>query len=353
MVIDLKTWRVLLLTALLSIACAGQPPRDDDPGELPPQAHVEAGRELLQEGQLAAAAERFRSALSLDGNYVPALEGLGLVALEQNDLSGAESYFRQAMRMDPGYARAYVGLGRLEAAGGNLPAAIENYRRAIGMDGDLAEAHYHLARAYEQTGQYSLAEENYKKTLDRDPNHSGAREDWRALADRRSSPDEMPPEYYLIVKRPVVTRGDLAALLARQLPMDEFCQNEEAVAEANDISGHWAADQISAVIACGLMPAHDDTTFRPRQPIIRRDCARLVADIILRFGDRGDGGLLSGKTEPLPDVPADDPDLESIRLATSLGIMQLRKDRSFLPDQEVNGYSANRIIRALKEALSP
>lgn len=350
--IEARISRGLLLIALLGACCAGQPPRDDLSG-VSPETHVEAGRELLREGRSAEAAGRFRSALALDGNHVPAIEGLGLAALEEGLFTDAESYFRQGIRMDPGYAGLYIGLGRLEAARGEQEAAMAHYRRAIELDAGLAEAHYHLARAYEETGRYSLAEEYYKKTLDRDPNHSAAREDWRSLADRRSPPDEMPAEYYLIVKKPVISRGDLAALLARQLPMDKLCEQKAGSALPEDISGHWAARQIRQVIDCDLMPADKDTLFRPRQAVYRRDCARIARDIIIRFGGDDLTGPETGGTDVFADVPADDPDAEAIRTVISLGIMELSGDGSFRPDREVNGYRANAIVQALKSVLSP
>jgi Tfp pilus assembly protein PilF len=351
--IETRIWRGLLILALLGVCCAGRPPRDDLSGASP-EAYVEAGRELLREGRTAEAAHRFRSALALDGNHVPAIEGLGLAALKEGLLTDAESYFRQGMRMDPGYAGLYVALGRLEAVRGEPQAAISHYLRAIEMDNGLAEGHYYLARAYEEAGRYSLAEEYYKKTLDRDPNHSGAREDWRSLADRRAPPDEMPAEYYLIVKKPVISRGDLAALLARQLPIDTLCEQKSGSVRADDITGHWAARQIRQVIDCGLMTVGKDTLFLPRKVISRRDCAHIAGGIIIDFGGESLTGPETGTTgDVFTDVPADDPDVEVIRTVVSLGIMELGEDGSFRPDREVNGYRANAIVQALRSILSP
>lgn len=351
--IDRRIILALTMTVLTGLCCAGGPPRESATIDVSPETHVQAGRKLLQEGRPVEAAERFRSALALDGNYIPAVEGLGLVALAEDRPSDAEDSFRQGLRMDPGYAGFYVGLGRLEAARENMPAAMDHYRRAIEMNNELAEAHYYLARAYEQTGQYSLAEEYYKKTLDRDPNHSGAREDWKALADRRTSPDEMPPEYYLIVKKPVVNRADMAALLARQLDLDTLCREGQNAVRPKDISDHWAARQIARAAVCGLMPADEDTLFHPRQIVLRRDCARIAVDILVRFGGEDLVGSGSDETDAvIPDVPAGDPDLEAIRTVAALRIMGFRKDGSFEPDREVNGYRASKIVQALKEALS-
>jgi|GEM_PF-1738085 len=354
MSIDRKRVLALAMIVLTVICCAGGPPREGELIEVSPETHVQAGRELLREGRPAEAGGQFRAALALDGNYLPALEGLGLVALEEGRRSEAEDYFRQVLQLDPGYARIYVGLGRLEALRDNPQAAIEHYLRAIEMDDGLAEAHYHLARAYEQTGRYSLAEEYYKKTLDRDPNHSGAREDWKALADRRSPPGEMPAEYYLIVKKPVTSRGDMAALLARQLPLDALCRGDETAGRPKDISDHWAAEQIARVATCGLMPADQDTAFRPWQPVLRRDCARFSAGIIRRFTEVERTGPEPGETASLvADVPADDPDLEAIRTVISLGIMESGQDGSFRPEGEINGYRAGKIVQALNEMLKP
>jgi Tfp pilus assembly protein PilF len=353
MAIDRTVTWALLAALLIGVHCAHQTVPGPDVSSVRPQSYDQAGRKLLREGRLQEAADRFQAALALDPDDVPALEGLGLVAIERRDWSGAEKFFRRGLKKDPTCASLFVGLGRVAAARGNDQTAIEHYRRAIELDDGLAEAYYRLALVYEKMGQFSLAEEYFKKTLDRDPNHSGAMEDWRELARRRSGPDDTPPEYFQIIKKPVVSRADLAALLARQLPLEKICDGKKRLVPPEDISGHWARQEISEVIACGMMSPYEDGTFRPRQAVTRRDCARIVRGILHNVGSEGRTEQRTAEaTVALPDVPKDDMDLESIRLVTSLGIMELRDDGSFRPDEEVNGYVATKVVRALKEVLS-
>jgi hypothetical protein len=201
-------------------------------------------------------------------------------------------------------------------------------------------------------GQYSLAEEHYKKTLDRDPNHTGAMEDWEKLALRRSSPHDPPPQYIEIIKKPVVKRADMAALLARDLPLEKICQKREKPQRAEDISDHWASREMNDVIACGLMSPFDDGTFRPHQSVTRRECAGIMDHILQE--NRGEDWIVQQSLEEvaaIPDVPSDDVHLEAIRLVISLGIMELRKNGSFEPNKEVNGHTATKMVQSLREFL--
>ncbi len=366
MAIDrIMSW-TLLVGLSLSACCAHRSGHVPDVTTADPRTYVEAGRKFLGESRLEEAADRFRAALALDSDDVTALEGLGLVALERGDWSEAEDYFRQGLARESAYAPLFVDLGRVAAARENNQEAIEYYLRAIAMEESLAEAHYRLGLMYERTGQFSLAEEYYKKTLDRDPNYSAAMESWRDLARRRSSPEDLPPEYISIVKKPVISRADLAAMLARQLPLERICDAKanlagpadvplsEDVPLPGDVSGHWASREISKVIACGLMAPFEDGAFRPRQAMSRRDFARIMGDILFRFEEEDWSGRRPIEPVIAPsDVPNEDSDLAAITLVTDLGIMELREDGSFRPDGEINGYAATRAVRALKEHLSP
>ncbi len=66
----------------------------------------------LQTGRLADAERTFRWALTIQ-KYVPAYNGLGIIAMKQHDLVGARKDFERAVQLDPNYVEANLNLGIL------------------------------------------------------------------------------------------------------------------------------------------------------------------------------------------------------------------------------------------------
>ena len=64
-----------------------------------------------------------------------------------------------------------------------------------------------------------------------------------------------------------ITRGQFATILARLMGLDV----DAATGTANDISGHWAAANIAAVIEAGYMGGYPDGSFRPDQAMTRAE----------------------------------------------------------------------------------
>ena len=68
---------------------------------------------LYRSGDLAAARERYYSAIELDEDYVEARANLGCVLAEQGEMPLAEAAFRGALRYHPSFADAHFHLARL------------------------------------------------------------------------------------------------------------------------------------------------------------------------------------------------------------------------------------------------
>jgi tetratricopeptide (TPR) repeat protein len=342
---------ILLLPVMLS-SCAlwHDAPREQQ--KRTPQGCYLLGLEYLEQGELQKAVDQFEMARSLDPDYAPAYEGMGRAALAEGDIQQAKQYFELGLQQDNTFAPLYVGKGRVLAAQERAEGAVDQFQQALKLEPQYADAYYYLAKAYIDLGLYSQAEESFKKTLDRDPSHVGASEDWEALARQRTPPDEPPQEYIHIVKKPLISRADWAALLAHQLPLQELCNQRDDSLSAYDISASWAAGEIQQVISCGLMPLNDAGEFQPEQKITRRGCAEVAARVLsLASGEVHLLGQFDGLESPYPDVGADHPGFGAIMLVTSREIMSAQADGGFAPDETVTGHRAIKIVAALKKAI--
>ena len=343
---------LLLAFLAVSINCAtGSRQREEQKLDTP-EVHYLEGRQLLSRGDVQEAARQFLLARSLNPLYVPAYEGMGLVELERGDLKKAGQYFEEGRHKDDTYAPLYIGLGRVLSAQGDDQGAIGYFQRAIELDAHNADAFYYMGKTYVNLGQYSQAEESFKKALDRNPSHSKASEDWARLVRLRKPPGEPPQEYVIIVKKPMITRADFAALLAYQLPLQDLCGPEPQGVPISDIEDIWARSEIQQVVACGLMQVSSEGDFGPSQKMTRLHCALAIEEVLIRAtGDPGLTERFAAQRSPYSDVPQNHWAFRAIMLATTRGIMEATADGSFHPDEVVTGYMAMKMVRALKDQL--
>jgi tetratricopeptide (TPR) repeat protein len=100
---------------------------------------------LLAEGRRDVAAEHFRKALELKGDYAPAHYGLGVVGQLDGNAEAATREYAEALRLDPGFADAGYNLGVMLEDQRNLGAAIRQFRQVIALHPDSWPALSRLA----------------------------------------------------------------------------------------------------------------------------------------------------------------------------------------------------------------
>lgn len=103
---------------------------------LTPEEHVTLGLTYEVQGHRDLAAREYRTALTQEGGYVPALIGLGNVAFAEGELEESETYYQQALAASPEHPGANNNLAMLYLA----------------RDGDLREAERLALRALVQRG---------------------------------------------------------------------------------------------------------------------------------------------------------------------------------------------------------
>ncbi len=125
-------------------------------GEREPDGWFELGLEL-ESTSPDEARRAYARTLELRPDHPDAHVNLGRLLHEQGELAAAEAHYRCALAASPESATAAFNLGVILQDLGRAERAIEAYLRALAADPDLADAHFNLSRLYEDTGDRAAA----------------------------------------------------------------------------------------------------------------------------------------------------------------------------------------------------
>src|SRR5258708_1364566 len=96
-------------------------------------AHVQHGRQFLDQGLIGEAEKQFRAAVVLDPANATAHAGLATVLESSQDNTGARNEARESLRLSPS-VEAYLVLARLDLAENHPATAEQNVDRALALD---------------------------------------------------------------------------------------------------------------------------------------------------------------------------------------------------------------------------
>ncbi len=100
------------------------------------------------------------------------IEGARL--LEEGNYSAAAEEFKTAVTLDPTFSDGYYNLGKVYSQLGNYTEAEANYQKAIELSPDNARYHYNLAIVYSKINQLEKSEKEYLYALNIDPYYDKA-----------------------------------------------------------------------------------------------------------------------------------------------------------------------------------
>jgi tetratricopeptide (TPR) repeat protein len=118
------------------------------------------GVETATLGDYAAAARSFRTALSVDPEYLPARIRLADILMAAGELDRSLAEYTSLARESPDLATVHYGLGRLAVLRGDTKAAVDHFVTAVDLSPRFGAAHYALVLAYRDTGQEDLSEKH-------------------------------------------------------------------------------------------------------------------------------------------------------------------------------------------------
>jgi tetratricopeptide (TPR) repeat protein len=358
------------------------------PGLLPAEtglayAHLRAGR-------VAEAGSGFEASLARRPEYVPALMGAASVAVRQADLERALELYRRAGAADPAESRVRRRLAEVKLRltekrvaqakkaidADDTAGAILAYRRALeaapevaGLRLALAElllgeggareaaevlaedpagdrqTRLRLAEVLSGMGEYRRALETLDQILAREPRDPEARTRAREAREALTL-SELPEEYRRIPTASRLSRAELAALLCINVTvLARLPPGEPKVAV--DISGSWARNHITRVLALDVMDLFPNHTFQPGLAVRRGELARAAARVLDLAGVRFRPG--SAPTDMAPANSAFD---AAVRVVGT-GLMELSAEGAFEPARPVTGREGLDVVEALGRAAEP
>lgn len=128
------------------------------------QAYAVAGRDR-------DAQEQYEAILAVNDQFVPAISGIGFLALTQQDWEQGEKYYRRIIELikndlptggEDTLETAYFYLGTALYEQGNYEEAAANFKEALILKRDAADVHYALAVAYRAMG----SDKAFRKSLE-------------------------------------------------------------------------------------------------------------------------------------------------------------------------------------------
>jgi tetratricopeptide (TPR) repeat protein len=258
------------------------------------------------------------------------------VALERKDTEAAATAYGRAIEVAPELTGVRLALADLLAGRGERPAAIEL------LEADLSgerQVLLQLGRLLEEEKEYQRALDVYTRVLAHGPGDEDARAGQRRAREGVEAL-ALPFEYQSIPEATRVSRADLAALIAVRVPaLRRAGAGEPRVAV--DISTSWARDQIARVLALGLMDVYPNHTFQPGAIVRRVDLARAAARTLdlLRWPAGG---------APTPaDMSRAHLDFDVVERVLAAGLMGLSAEGAFEPWRPVSGRETIDLVDAV------
>jgi tetratricopeptide (TPR) repeat protein len=169
--------KVIRLTPRASAAAHSGQAAQAQPAGAPPAPSSEAERLFLAASAadtgdpeaLSATATRYRHALAVDGDLVPALINLGNTYYSRGHMPEAQALYERAINLAPGYYEAHFNLGNVLHDTGRLDSAVLSYRDALAVNPGCAEAHFYLAVTLEKMGRSADARLHWRAYQDLEP----------------------------------------------------------------------------------------------------------------------------------------------------------------------------------------
>lgn len=186
------------------------PPPRTGPGV----AEYEAGRRLMNAGDLAAAVPRLQAAVDASPGNAEYQSALGFALWRSGDTEGGLASHAEAARLDPRLQTVYA--RSLDAAGRTAEAA-RQYEEILARDPASSVVAEDLGRLQFRTGDYAKAAPHLQQAVVRRPDDPVLRQEFAYSLDRSGRPEQAAVAYRQVLDQApqaVTARGLLASSLA-------------------------------------------------------------------------------------------------------------------------------------------
>ncbi len=136
-------------------------------------AHLDAGMALANQGQHAAAIQKYEAAIAVNPRVSVGYANRALSLSELKHFDDALADLNHAIELQPNLAMAYNNRGAVLRSLGRMEDAAANYIKAIELGGDaMVDAHGNLATYYFENKQFNLADTYYRKAIALQPSYA-------------------------------------------------------------------------------------------------------------------------------------------------------------------------------------
>lgn len=365
-----------------------------------PDHHTLRGHDAIDAGKWDQATREFDLALSLDGEYGPALAGKAIVVAHGATVFGlsgdrreqiadeAEDLIHGALdnAKSPADERAAhiaaIRVHRLTREPEDwLDEAEDHYEDAVDTEGGPRDAatHFYMARAYRSAFVLERASDLYQRVLEINRGLVKQADEELAVLQKvvRARPGTRHGKQVAFLES--VKRADMAALFIEELLLERLysragggeidtsfqpsgqrdfeAETIQRAPKATDIDDHPMRGDIEEILALGVVGLEPDPAhlFHPDESINRAEFALMVEDILVKVtGEQNLRTRFIGQVSPFRDVRNDLPYFNAVQTVVSRSLMEPKeKIRSlFKPLDPVTGAEALLVIRLLRDELS-
>ncbi len=130
-----------------------------------PEEMVEAAITYEDDGQLEAAVEMYRAALTAGGARPEVCFHLAELLYMLGDISAARERYFMVIELDENFVEARANLGCVLAETGELELAVVAFQGALAHHRDYPDVHYHLARTLDELERAEEADSHWREFL--------------------------------------------------------------------------------------------------------------------------------------------------------------------------------------------
>jgi len=130
-----------------------------------PEEMVEAAITYEDDGQLEAAVDMYRAALTAGGARAEVCFHLAELLYMLGDISAARERYFMAIELDENFVEARANLGCVLAETGELELAVAAFQGTLAHHADYPDVHYHLARTLDELERSEEADSHWREFL--------------------------------------------------------------------------------------------------------------------------------------------------------------------------------------------
>ena len=137
---------------------------------------LDRGNDFYNRGEHYSALEAYTQSLSLDPDYINALNNRANTYAALGQYQNAMNDLQKALAINPNSAEAHNNLGSVYVTVNRLDEALKEYSEALRLKSDYAEAYSNRGWVYYRQGKYAEALDDAQKAAALDPNDSSTQD---------------------------------------------------------------------------------------------------------------------------------------------------------------------------------